>query len=145
MKISECFGVNLIDDWFMLILMKIKPPIHIMAFGEVTSDGDVKPPFLFSHGHRLNTETCIKCIEEVVLPWSRERLLEYPTSGNRTLHHATQAEETRVSSEKISATTSALTSGHLTSQNAISLIIMSRVKLSKRPMKIRVTPKMNWR
>ncbi|CAI9715721.1 Hypothetical predicted protein [Octopus vulgaris] len=42
-------------------------------------------------------------------------------SGNRTLHHATQAGEPSHGCQTISATTSPLTSGHLTRQTAAPL------------------------
>ena len=53
--------------------------------------------------------------------------MEDPTSGNRILHHATQAEEPSVSCQKISAATSPC----LTLQIAIPLITMCGALLSK--------------
>ena len=53
-------------------------------------------------------------------------------SGNRTLLDTTQAGEPRIASQKISASTSPLTSDHLTPQIAI---IMCGVQLSKSPRK----------
>ena len=49
----------------ILILMKIKLPVHIMVFGQVTSDGDPMPPPISPHGLRLNMES--KSLEEVML------------------------------------------------------------------------------
>ena len=74
----------------------------------------------------------------------REWLLEDPMSGNRTLHHAIQAGKPSVSCQKISMTSS-LTSGHLTPQTGIPLIILCEVLLNKRPSKLHATSKMNQR
>ena len=52
----------------IIILMKIKYPVHIMVFQMVTCDSDIKAPFIFSQGLRLNIEAYIKCLEEAVLP-----------------------------------------------------------------------------
>ena len=57
-------------------------------------------------------------------------------SGDWTLHHATQAEEPNVGCQEISVTTSPLTSGSLTPQIAILLIIMCGVQMSERPTKL---------
>ena len=48
--------------------MKSEHLIHIIAFGEVTSNGDVVSTFFFSLGLRLNTEVYIKCQTEIVIP-----------------------------------------------------------------------------
>ena len=53
----------------VLILIKIKHPVHIMVFEVITSDGDFISPFIFSHGLTLNTEVYIKCLKEIVLSW----------------------------------------------------------------------------
>ena len=57
-------------------------------------------------------------------PWLRRCLLEDTTSSIRNLHHATQAGRQSVGCEKISVTTSPLTSGRLTPQIVIPLIII---------------------
>ena len=49
--------------------MKTKLPVYIMVFSGFTSDGDIIPPSIFSHGLGFNTEPYIKCLEEVVLAW----------------------------------------------------------------------------
>ena len=90
-----------------------------MVFGLVTIDGDVKPPFIFLHNFRLNMEVNIKCLSEVMLPWIDE--VEESTFDSRTLLHATQTEEARRACQKVSATTSPLTSGHLNSSDRNSL------------------------
>ena len=54
---------------FIFILMKTKHLIDIMMFGVVTSSGYIMPPFIFLHDLRLNMNTYIKCLEELVLPW----------------------------------------------------------------------------
>ena len=48
--------------------MKTKYPVHIMAFGVVTSDGDVMPPSIFLHDPIPNIKFCIKFLKEIVLP-----------------------------------------------------------------------------
>ena len=70
--------------------------------------------------------------------------MEDLTSGNPTLNYATQATEPNIDSEKISGVTSPLISGRLTPQIVILLIIMCGARLSEKPTKIRITPKMNW-
>lgn len=62
-------------------------------FGVIANDGDIMSPFIFPQGFRSNTQSYITCLEAVVLSWvKRGWLLEDPMSGNRSLHHATQAE-----------------------------------------------------
>ena len=51
------------------ILMKTKHSMYIKVFRVVTNDSDIMAPFIFLYGLRLNMEACIKCLEEVVLPW----------------------------------------------------------------------------
>ena len=58
--------------------------------------------------------------------------LEGPMSCNRTLHHATKERESSLGSQKISMTTSPLTSGCLTPQIAISLIIICGMQLTEK-------------
>ena len=53
-------------------LMKTKHSVLIFMFGLVTSDGHVMPPFMMSHGPRLNRATYVKCLEEVVLLWTEK-------------------------------------------------------------------------
>ena len=43
--------------------MKTKYPVHTMAFGVITNDGDVMLPFFFSHNLKLNMEVYIKYLE----------------------------------------------------------------------------------
>ncbi len=50
-------------------MTKAKHSVHIMVFGGITREGDVRPPFIFPLRLRLNTETYLKCLEEVVLLW----------------------------------------------------------------------------
>ena len=76
----------------VLIVMKTECPVHIMILGVVTTDNNVMPPLIFPHAHRPNIEAYIKYLEEVVLPWIERLASGRPyTSGNRTLHHGTQA------------------------------------------------------
>ena len=67
----------------VLILMKTKYQVHIRAFGMVTSNGDLIPPFIFPYGIRLNKEAYIKCLEEIVMPWIKRE--EDPISDKRTV------------------------------------------------------------
>ena len=60
-------------------------------------------------------------------------------------HHATNAIEPSLGCQKNSATTSPQTSGHLIPWIAVSLIIMCRAWLSKRPTRLRAAPNMNRR
>ena len=130
---------------FIFILLKTKYSLHLVVFGVVISNGDVLPPFIFPHDLRLNTEVYTKWPKEVVLLWIKWMAVENPTSGNRTLHHATQAGKLNVGCKKISANTSPLTSGHLTPQIAIPLTIMCGAWLKKRPTKLHTMPQMNWK
>ena len=71
----------------VLIAMKTTYPVHIMVFGVIASDSDIMPPFIFLYGLRLNWETYIKCLEEVVLTWIERVAAKDPMSNNRTLCH----------------------------------------------------------
>ena len=104
-KIPATKMVNSLDNrWLDLtpqdipIMMKNKPPIHILMFRVVTIIGDVITPFVFLHSLRLNTDTCVKFLKEVVLA-----LIKRVTDG--TLHNPTQTREPGVGRQKISATT----------------------------------------
>ena len=44
-------------------MMKTKHPVHIMLFGAVISNGAIMLPFIFQHGHKLNMEAYIKCLD----------------------------------------------------------------------------------
>ena len=37
-----------------------------MVFGVVIDGSDIKPPFIFSDGLKLNTEAYIKCLKDAV-------------------------------------------------------------------------------
>ena len=81
-------------------------------FSVVANDNDVMPPFIFPHGLRINTETYIKFLVEVLLPW-----LERVAAGRLYIWeqdstHATQTKEGSIGCEEISATISPLTSGN---------------------------------
>ena len=106
-----------------------KHPVNIMVFGMVTSNGDVMPPFFFAHGLRLNTEAYIKCLEEVVLPWIKRQ-------KNCAILH--KQKNLSLGCQKISVTTSSLTSGRLTPLTAI-FFIMCGLQLSERPTKLCAT------
>ena len=77
------------------------------------------------------------------VPRGDNAALEDLRSGNITLHYATQTRKPRFGYQKISVTTSSITSGHLTPQIAITLIIICGLQLGKRPTKLHAIPKMN--
>ena len=104
-----------------------------------SSKDDVIPLFIVSHGLRLDSKAYIMCLEESVLLWVKR-----VAAGNRTLQHAMQTRRFSVGWEKISATTSSLTSGCLTPQIAISLI-MCGVWLSEKPTKLCPTARIKAR
>ena len=121
--------------------VKTKYSVHIMVLWVVTSDGDIMPPCIFPHGRRLNSETYIKCLDEVVLLWNWDggywKTLPLPTGL-----HDTQTGEPSVSCQKIFVTTAF---GCLTPRIAIFLIIICGAQLSERTTKFHAAPKMNWR
>ena len=98
----------------------------LVMFRVVTCDGDVMSPCIFPHDLRLNMETKIKCLEEVVLSWVERVAAGRHYVWHRTLHHATHAEEYSVGWQKFSVTTSSLTPGHSTLQIATSLMCGTR-------------------
>ena len=49
--------------------IQMKFPVTNMAFGVITSEGDVKPPQSFPEGLKLNTYGNICILKEVVKPW----------------------------------------------------------------------------
>ena len=63
------------NHWFALssqdvpTVMKNIHPIHTMVFRVPTRNDDDISLFIFPHCLRLSKEFCIKCLEEVVLPW----------------------------------------------------------------------------
>ena len=126
-------------------MMKTKYPIHIMVFGEVTSNDNIMLPFIFPHG------LILKCIGLHQVPGGSSAVQDCEGGCWKTQRQATelcytlQVGEPGHSCEKISATTLLLTSGSLTCQIAISLIILHGVQLSERLTKLCATPKMNWR
>ena len=113
---------------------KPKHPVYIIVFGVVTSDGNAIPSFIFP----TYAQTQHRCLHQVlgggsaVLDWE----------GGCTMPHK---QNNSLACEKISATTSPLTSSHLTPWIAVLLIIMYGLWLSKRPIKLCEIPKMNWR
>ena len=104
------------EDRFMFLLMKTKYPVHIMMFGMVIHDGGFMAPFIFLQSLTLNTEAYIKFLAEVV----------GATSSYKTLRHATQARESNVGRQNISATTTPLS--YLSLQISIPLIIKHDTK-----------------
>ena len=128
------------EDRFIFIMMKSKNPVY-MVFEVVTCNGDVMPPFILPPGLRFNTEAKIKFLVEVVLPWI-ERIaagkLYVWQQGSGSYHTSSTG------CQKISATTWLLTSGRLTSQVAIPLVVCG-LQLNEKPIKLRSTPMMNWK
>ena len=123
----------------ILIVMKIKYPVHIMIFVMFTCNSDIMPLFTFPYGLTLYTEAYIKC-----LSWIEKVPAEDSTFGNRTLCHVIPV-ELSLGWEKISTTTSLLTSSQLNPQITIPLIIKRGVQLRKRPTKHCATLKINWK
>ena len=71
------FQSDLVSIWGLIhIIYWWKHPVYTIVLAVVTSDGDVMPLFIFSHGLRLNTEEYIKYLGEVLLP-----LIETVTAG----------------------------------------------------------------
>ena len=52
-RLTEELLACLVPTQDIPIMMKPKHPVHIMVFGVVTSNADVMPPFIISHGFRL--------------------------------------------------------------------------------------------
>lgn len=75
------------------------------------------------------TPSALRCQS---FPGSRGQLQEETISDNKTLQHATQLGETCHSKQKISATTSSVTSGHLTLHTSGLLITVCEAQLYKR-------------
>ena len=50
---SRMFGCQY-EDRLIFILMRSKHPVHIRKFVVVNRDSDVMPPFILTHGLRLN-------------------------------------------------------------------------------------------
>ena len=96
-RVLECQSEN------RFIFIKIKYLVHIIVFGMVISNSDVMSSVIFLY--RLNVEVYIK-------------------SSNKTLYHDTPVREHSFGCEKILVITSPLTSGHLTPQIVIPLIII---------------------
>ena len=115
------------------ILMKTKQSVHIMVFGMVIHDGDVMPPFIFTHGLRPNMEVYITCLVEAVRPWIARLAVEIGLCAMPQR----QKNPGFVATKFI--TSSPLTSGRLTPQNTIPLSVMCGVQLCGRPTKLRVT------
>ena len=121
------------------IVMRTKIVTHIL-FEVVICNRDDKLLLFIPHGLRLNTEVYIKCLCEVVLSSIKKLVVGRPKSGNKILRHDTKSRESSVLSDKIPASTSPLTSGHLTLQSEILLIIMGNVRKSDIPTKFRAIP-----
>lgn len=51
------------------VVMKTKFPASVMVLGVISSEGDVMAPHFFEKGLRLNAETYIKVLKDVVKPW----------------------------------------------------------------------------
>ena len=82
------------------IVMKTKPPIHIMVFGL----SRVMLTLCFHSSSQMVSDyidASIRYMEREVLPGSIYWLMEDPTSDERTLHHATSARESSLGCQKI--------------------------------------------
>ena len=135
MKISEGRSVNLRTDSYQYCL-KVNIQSTSLCLG-----WSLAIVILWLHSSSHISSDSIRMPERgSVALGSRRWLLEDPASGNRTLHHATQAGKPSVSCQKISATIS-----HQTSCCQTSLDYYCVVQLNERPRKLCVTTKMNWR
>ena len=117
---------------------------RIIQFMPSCSEWSLKMVTLFLHSssHMASdtmTEVYIKCLEEIVLFWIKRVAAGRPYIWEQDCH-VIQAGEVSLGCEKISATTSPITSSYQTLQIAISLIIMCRAWLSKRPTKLCTIP-----
>ena len=106
---------------------------------QLTCNSDI-PTFIFPQGLRINMETYIKCLEEVVLPWIKRM-----TAGRLYICTVSHKQVKPIRCQKVLVTTSPLTSDCLTLQIAISLIIMCKAQLNEKLTKLCATLKMNWR
>ena len=52
---------------YIPIAIKSKHQVPITVFGVITNDGYVMPPFIFLNGFRINTNTYVKCLLELML------------------------------------------------------------------------------
>ena len=55
------------------VIMKTKFPITIMVLGVVSSEGEVMPPHFFEPGVRLNADSYVDVLTNVVKPWMDEK------------------------------------------------------------------------
>ena len=125
------------------ILMKTQHLIHIIIFRAVSYDRAFL--HLFFHTSSDWTQPTLSVRRLYFCSWLRGWLQEDPTYGNKILSYAIQTGEPSVDCEKFSVIPSLRTSGPLTRQIAIPLIIMCGAWLSKRPTKLHEISKMNWR
>ena len=118
----------------VLIVIKTKHPILTIVSQMFTSNSAIMLPFIFPHGLRLN-----------------RGLHKVPRTVSVTLYHeggywntgclVTQAEESSVGCQEISATTLPIASGRVTPQITFLLIIMCGSQLSKRTTKLHAEQK----
>ena len=120
---NNCWLALYLQD--ILMVMKTKHLVHIMMFGVVTSDGDVMPLFLLTRPWTV----------AYIMFGGGSAALDHEVgyrSSNKTLCYVIQAGEPSVGCQKISVTTSILTSICITSQIAITLVIMCKVQSNER-------------
>lgn len=83
----------------------------------ITNDADSMSPFIFPHGFKHNTESYIKSLREVVLPWIKEIATGRTYLSNINLYHSIQPEERFHGSQTISVIISALEFRYVTHQS----------------------------
>lgn len=54
------------------IIMKTKFPAAIMVMGVVSNEGDIMAPHFFSKGLRLNSDTYLEVLKDIVVPWMKQ-------------------------------------------------------------------------
>ena len=111
----------------------------VRVLGVVSSDGNIMPPFISSHGLRFNTnKVYIKCLEDVVLLW-----IETMVSG-KTRRLLTGVCAMSYKRETLSWLWEDFCD-MMWSRKYHSAKLLPYTRLSERPTNLRASQKMNWR
>ena len=119
--------------------MKTKNPVYIPVFSVVNRDGDV---IHLTTWPQTKHEVLHQVPARLCGDMNRVVCCKNPTSWNMSLRQLTQSGEPLLSRQRISATPSPLTSGCITPQIKVHLIIMFKAWLGERSTKFCATPKM---
>ena len=106
----------------------------VQQLGNLTPFRIEMPPFIFQHGPRLNTETYIKCPEEVVLTWIKRMTDGIPYALQQASEPCQVSR--RIGYVNMSVIISPLRSGLLNAKITIPLITKCVVWLSEKPTKL---------